>query len=1231
MNTVRFGAHKLPRDNAFDFEAMRSRSLDMLARCLNLHATVAVVGAGCSIARGYVSWTGFAEKLLIETSTILDERGNDSKTREQIERMQKYLKEKGERPGIDNSSLMYFVDTCKRAILGSEDFDQAPKKAQARFEEVFEDLFNPNDRDPDPDFNPYEQLLKLPIWRFVTTNYDLEIEREIRRRGESCGELTQEDEFTEQLTRFALADVPKKHRYSVFHCHGNYKRPGSIIAGEADYQRWYLGRHRKMGSAFRRSIELLFESNPLLFVGYGLGDEDLLRPLRVLGAIDPERKASRPIFALMPKEGPDDEYRLQQYYDRYGLHVISYDKSSREKDPDGRLHNQEFCDALSELHENWLEAQEEWHVKPPPRKVSSSRIQDSGLAPTNWEWREGIQVPIATEKREIGEVETVLTGADRPSVVGFIGPSGCGKTRQIRRLMEELRAREDRPFDSYFYWNGHYINEGMTGIDQLLDFLDAEDEPAIPRFQRLATALKNKKSLVILDGAERLLQPTDRPLIGTQINGYTRQLLDIFGEPGNRTTVLLVGRLWPADFKADPGDDRQPLSCRRVNASRVHRNDLEHFLEEIGRADLLHYGNSRAEGRLSALVSLLNGHNYGLLLALDLIWHEIEEVEEEQRAGKIDGIFGKRQRELAKIRLDGRLWEVIRLALKDLDQRSEGFARPFLKRLAFSLNAVSTKTLEIIFEQVRRQREDAAREKAEKDQKPFDSTTPLVPDFRTLRELLEERQMVVPMPRSHEAGEPDARGETTYAIHSKIRGYFYRGDGLPEDPLPSLTLSGVSSGGHGVDPGREDGPKAKKLLLELLAEGEKEIERSRGASARGNTEQAAENRRMACDLCRDAYSILRARMEANTAPRWTRYSSYTTLGIRIVQLAKAIGSDPSGEDHHPWDHRDTLDRVQLENWRGALFLGEMVWLYNDVGLALHGEGLVADAYAVWEQAFDISRMIEEDEIHGGSYQIQILLNLSYSFLELGRLSSAKEYVARAQGMNRSLGDPSLGARIQGFQGLIHHLNGNLQEAEACYDSALTALKQLPVDLRAQSFFHKHRGDLRLALKQEDPAEADIRAANIFADEGHYPDLIIEAQMSKGRIQAKKKNWPAARLHYEAALRAARRIHCRRLEAAVLCNLARLALEQGDSGSARYHAMRSLKVANELRLGLRVSHSLVVLGLATLEAGHRELGVSYLKQARLLAERQQYWYRAREAEMKLQELGEEGPGVTPGAD
>ena len=71
-------------------------------------------------------------------------------------------------------------------------------------------------------------------------------------------------------------------------------------------------------------------------------------------------------------------------------------------------------------------------------------------------------------------------------------------------------------------------------------------------------------------------------------------------------------------------------------------------------------------------------------------------------------------------------------------------------------------------------------------------------------------------------------------------------------------------------------------------------------------------------------------------------------------------------------------------------------------------------------------------------------------------------------------------------------------------------------------------------------------------------------------------------------------------------------------------MESLRIANELVLGLKQTHDLVVLGCATIEARQHKLGIAYLKHAKHLADRQGYWLRSHEAEEHLHRLGEAAP-------
>jgi hypothetical protein len=71
------------------------------------------------------------------------------------------------------------------------------------------------------------------------------------------------------------------------------------------------------------------------------------------------------------------------------------------------------------------------------------------------------------------------------------------------------------------------------------------------------------------------------------------------------------------------------------------------------------------------------------------------------------------------------------------------------------------------------------------------------------------------------------------------------------------------------------------------------------------------------------------------------------------------------------------------------------------------------------------------------------------------------------------------------------------------------------------------------------------------------------------------------------------------------------------------------MANDLSLGLRRTHGLVILGLAMEAAGNRELAVSYLQHALALANLQGYHLRG-EAQKILERLDAPEKAVRPKA-
>ena len=161
----------------------------------------------------------------------------------------------------------------------------------------------------------------------------------------------------------------------------------------------------------------------------------------------------------------------------------------------------------------------------------------------------------------------------------------------------------------------------------------------------------------------------------------------------------------------------------------------------------------------------------------------------------------------------------------------------------------------------------------------------------------------------------------------------------------------------------------------------------------------------------------------------------------------------------------------------------------------------------------------------------------------------------------------------------------------------------------------------MTLGEKKKAKSYILNSRSLAEAGRYPELVAYARLSYGHWHRVQKNYEEALHEYDAALVEARRIGVRRMESEALSELSRLACDLGDAQIARQRAIEALRIANESALGLRQTHGLIVLGRATILAGERKLGISYLKHAKKLANRQEYWLRASEAEEQLQRLGE----------
>jgi tetratricopeptide (TPR) repeat protein len=1155
-----FGIERFPLQPHASRDERETRSRIMLARALNLRTTVAFIGSGCSSPLGYPTWHGLVKQIIEKTkSAVAALPETPERLREITSRLNEIEARVSSGERLASRDLIFYLGFCQ-SIMSTDDSSDP-------FHRCIADIIAAAKAARRQAPNPYNVLLELPITRFVTSNYDDELEEALKARKIEPLSFTQQRGDYGHLAGFAIAGVPST-RNAVFHCHGHFDDPSSIMATEADYQRWYLDQTDPASTTFRQSLDLLFGSNPVLFIGFGMEDDDLLRPLRVFSADRGKSKVSRPLFALMPdRKECQDRDRMDSLYDRFGVNVIPYDEAVDPNDAVAR--GQKLCDELERLHTQWLERAAQWTQKPVIRRVErpvsaqgSNLYQHYAVVLTDIE----VLAPRTTEENVETLVQKIQNKDSYPRVIVITGDGGTGKSLRVLRLLDQVRASRGRFAEGkLFFWSSYYTDDWLTGLDRALGFLDTRAVGRRRRLPRFAECLHETEHLLVFDGFERLLRETGEPKLGRPYSQSVERLLKVIAGEDSRSTVILTSRLLPL-----------PLQELAKNpASRV----IEVAVERLTTDDLvsghLFKVLKLTADEISAVCSLCAGHSYALLLAAKYLM---------RARGDLRNRLGTFKRDIGRRPPDSRNAAILDLVINDVDGRTNGAASKLLDRLAVFMSPVGRDTLDVCYE-------TAGFDSSQKDEV-----------VRVVKELLDARLLFEV--RTDPPEPADAVADPLpqkMSVHPIVRSHVFHRHGVDADALPNFTLAGFTSGNAASHPGNKQSAADITALFETLC-------------TRAIEEKRAGDEDAARSMCRAAFGLMRSRMESNTVPRWTSYEAYVRLGIRLVYVTKTLA-------HRTWDFVDRVHADSCQDDKGVLYTDELAWLYNDIGLALCSEGYMADAYALWEQGYEIDRVTDSEE-EGGQYIVQSRLHMAHLFMELGRLRQAAQYLASTERANAIYDDDDFAGRILGYRGLLAHLAGNLDEADDLYG---TALKRLRANgrhnLRAESIFHRYWADLMMAARDLDEAERHVSLALAYAREGDFPDLEAYARKSLAHtLRERRKDFAQAQLEYNTALRMARSLGIKRLQADLLSELARLALDVGDWETARRRVTESLLLANELSLGLRRTHGLVILGLATKASGNVELAKAYFRHAYALANHQGYHLRGREVEQELHRLG-----------
>lgn len=207
----------------------------------------------------------------------------------------------------------------------------------------------------------------LQIKRFLTTNYDNQFDQYFRAKGFKEAPITNDTSGTvsdesviptgsqsliqdvignrAEFIAYEVGAAPflfgfgadtRDTGHRVVHIHGRAaKRDSWLVLSERDYRERYA-QDGDLSARGNDAMRLVFTANPLLFVGLGMEEPDILRPLRAFTQ-DVGRLIDRPAIALLPKEASnqiDDEWHKKrsredriadiEKLERYGVYMLRY-------------------------------------------------------------------------------------------------------------------------------------------------------------------------------------------------------------------------------------------------------------------------------------------------------------------------------------------------------------------------------------------------------------------------------------------------------------------------------------------------------------------------------------------------------------------------------------------------------------------------------------------------------------------------------------------------------------------------------------------------------------------------------------------------------------------------------------------------------------------------------------------------------------------------------------------
>ncbi len=315
-----------------------------LVQAIRKQKLVIFVGAGVSISQGYPNWNDYVTHLIKYWQSYLLNIENVSIGRE------KYLVfDTISKSNLNNKRKVDLVNHSLKSILGEEEF----KKNRLNFEKNYFEKLVP--------YQPSNEILEALVnidAIFVTSNYDLEIEKHAQRLRNSVKSIN-------DLQEFVINNDSKLEWGDILHIHGTpHCDPNFFVSSSADYSKTY---HKEKHNFEQLKKWFSTKNLTVLFVGVSLEEDE------ILSLLAPKNKH----YALMKADKTNDPKIDKEYRNLYSTFFKNENHTSI------IWYGSSFDDLPVFI-----------------KKLTDKINEETGLSPQNREWQLLLN-PISTEDEVI--------------------------------------------------------------------------------------------------------------------------------------------------------------------------------------------------------------------------------------------------------------------------------------------------------------------------------------------------------------------------------------------------------------------------------------------------------------------------------------------------------------------------------------------------------------------------------------------------------------------------------------------------------------------------------------------------------------------------------------------------------------------------------------------------------------------------------------------------------------